>query len=98
MFRIRIHHEREVLLVASNQAQGLSTPSLPGVDLTQLQNQLVEKPLHSGAFITFSTRFPAFGDCVRLCSRWLHAHMLGDRFGHELLEYLVASLFLSPEP
>eukprot|EP00054_Salpingoeca_dolichothecata_P004849 m.32177 g.32177 ORF g.32177 m.32177 type:complete len:923 (+) comp14918_c0_seq2:977-3745(+) len=41
---------------------------------------------------------PAFAPSVRLCKRWLNAHMFADVLSDEAVEILVASVFLSPHP
>lgn len=41
----------------------------------------------------FHMKHNAYGSCVRLCKRWLNAHLLSGRYKDELVELMVAYVF-----
>jgi len=55
-------------------------------------------PVHASAVHGLSMRFPFYAPAVRLCARWVHAHLFSDVLAHEAIELIVASLFVTPAP
>jgi hypothetical protein len=53
-------------------------------------------PVHASMVHGLSMRFPAYALSVRLCARWVHAHLFSAVLAHEAIELLVASLFDRP--
>ena len=43
-------------------------------------------------------QYPAFGTGVRLCKRWVSAHLLSNHVTDEAVELMVAHLFTCPAP
>lgn len=56
------------------------------------------RPVHASAMHSFYMKYPSYGPTVRICLRWLHAHMFSDHFTLESIELLVAYLYTSPHP
>jgi U3 small nucleolar RNA-associated protein 22 len=54
------------------------------------------KPLHHNFIKALHAQHPAFGPSVRLFSTWLSGHKLSGLLAHELIELVVASVYLSP--
>ena len=53
-------------------------------------------PRHTAAMSSLAAQHPAFGATVRLCRRWVHAHLLSAALPAELVDLLVAHVFTSP--
>lgn len=48
--------------------------------------------------VRLQQEFPLFGVGVRLCKRWVSAHMLAGHVREEAVELMVAHLCLHPHP
>lgn len=110
-FRVRIAHDREVLLLEevikpSKQVQVLKQQlgNNTAQDITFLQAQQAltacqtrfdHAPAHHTAFLAFHHRIPAFGYTVRLVKRWFGAHWLSGRVREEAVELICAAVFLA---
>lgn len=42
--------------------------------------------------------WPSYGEGVKLCKKWISSHFLSNHLADEVIELLVAYLFLNPEP
>ena len=51
---------------------------------------------HAGVIATVNLRFPAYGPATQVAKRWIAAHMLSLHFNGEVIELLMAYLFLHP--
>lgn len=100
-FRIRIHHEREQTLIEKRLAEATANPKAKldaAAALAYYKRVFIKTPLHTQALQTMSTRYSAFPSTVRLVKKWFNAHLLGNHFGEELIEAIVARTFLQPQP
>ena len=65
------------------------------------KNEAAERHLicgaaHAGVIATVNLRFPAYGPATQVAKRWIAAHMLSPHFKGEVIELLMAYLFLHP--
>ena len=93
VFRLRIWHERLLPVLSAPTSSGQ-----PGLDARALEHAMQVAPLHASTVNGLSMRFPFFAPAVRLCLRWIHAHLFSGALAPEAVELLVASLFASPQP
>lgn len=91
-FRARISYDRSALLLQS-QAGGTFAGDSP-TDL--YQERFVHAPRHHNAIATLQHTFTSYSHTVRLVKRWFSSHMLSPNYPSEVLELLVASVFLDP--
>ena len=56
----------------------------------------IELGLHHHHIRGVQSRFPSFGDTVRLLSCWIAGNMLSGHLSHEVLELIVSSVYLKP--
>jgi U3 small nucleolar RNA-associated protein 22 len=101
VFRLRIHHERELQLLQSS----LADRSLSGTvrdSLTQAlsiyKREFIASTAHTTAMQTLITRFPALSLTVRLLKKWASSHLLSQHIPSEALELIAAHIFLQPLP
>ncbi|KAI8911128.1 Nrap protein [Gorgonomyces haynaldii] len=90
LFRISIYYEKEHHLLSE------ANPNL----LFDYYHQNEWLIWHSRVISNVSLRFPFYGYSVRLLKRWASSHMLMSTHGFhpQLLELLVAHVFLNPYP
>ncbi|GAA5842510.1 hypothetical protein JCM11251_004894 [Rhodosporidiobolus azoricus] len=95
-FRARVFYERSQLLLDEREEQlgetSNSSSTLSSLD-TYLQ-RFVHAPKHHAAFANLQHHFTSYSHTVRLFKRWVSAHMLSSHFSDEVLELVVASVFL----
>lgn len=94
-FRARIFYERSLLLLEEREEQlgaaaAASTPS--SIDLYSQRFEL--GPKHHAAISTLQNHFTSYSLTVRLVKRWISSHMLSNHFSDEVVELVVASVFL----
>ena len=96
-FRARIHYDR-TLLILKSRASKMGTTSEIGIDspLDLYNQRFVHAPRHHAALATLQHHFTSYSPTVRLVKRWFSAHMLSPHFPTELIELLVASVFIDP--
>ncbi|KAI5283380.1 hypothetical protein KEM54_002173, partial [Ascosphaera aggregata] len=100
-FRLRIYHEREQLLLETQ----LKNKELSSQAREELARALIlhkqcflHTARHTLAFRTLCTRYPLLSPTIRIFKRWASAHLLSPYFHEELLELLVAHVFLETAP
>jgi U3 small nucleolar RNA-associated protein 22 len=101
VFRLRIHYDREELLLEralkdkflTSQAKLETASALAGY-----KRVFLRQPAHCQALQGLATRFPAFSPSVRLVKKWFSSHLLSAHFLPALIELFVANTFTNPYP
>lgn len=100
-FRLRIHHEREETLL-DRQVKDKLLPQHAREEavssLSAYKRNFQYLPLHTQSIATHCTRFPVLSSTIRLVKMWFDRHMLSRHVSDELIELLVARIFLQPYP
>ncbi|OVA07033.1 Nrap protein [Macleaya cordata] len=91
-FRLRILHERGLSLL-SKQVGNAKTKRITSVD-----KELFIRGQHSSMINGLLGRYPIYGPVVRLAKRWISSHLFSSFLAEEVVELLVAYLFLQPLP
>ena len=42
--------------------------------------------------------WPSYGGSARLCKKWISCHLLSNHFADEIIELILVSLYINPEP
>ncbi|XP_065188804.1 nucleolar protein 6-like isoform X1 [Sycon ciliatum] len=86
----------------TTQSVGMATPASAALTvsprLTELQRHTVAMPLHTGHVHSLSQQYPAYSMTCRLAKRWLSSQLMARFFSDEIVELLVAYLFINPGP
>ncbi|GAA5910741.1 rRNA-processing protein UTP22 [Sporobolomyces salmoneus] len=93
-FRARIFYERSLLLLEEREEQMgvVASTSTSSIDLYSQRFEL--GPKHHAAISTLQNHFTSYSQTVRLVKRWISSHMLSNHFSDEIIELVVASVFL----
>lgn len=101
IFRLRIHHDRELHLLQN----ALADKSLHGATRDALASAMavhkrdfLATPAHTTALRPLMTRFPALSPAIRLLKRWSSSHLLSRHIPNETLEIITAHIFVHPAP
>lgn len=100
-FRLRIHNEREQTLLdrlIKDNATDPRTREDAIAALSSYKKSFVQLPLFSQSICTHCTRYPLLSPTIRLVKLWFDCHMLSDHISEELIELIVARVFLQPYP
>ena len=96
-FRLRIYHDREKTLLERK----LDDKTMHGFDRQEAQMALdlhirrfIHGPQHHAAIMNMHHRYTGWSPSVRLVKRWCAAHMLSLHICPEVIELLVAYVFL----
>ena len=96
-FRLRMYHDRERTLLERK----LDDKTMHGFDRQEAQMALdlhirrfVHGPQHHAAIMNMHHRYAGWSPSVRLIKRWCAAHMLSLHICPEVIELLVAHVFL----
>jgi U3 small nucleolar RNA-associated protein 22 len=96
-FRLRIYHDRERTLLERK----LDDKTMHGFDRQEAQMALdlhirrfIHGPQHHAAIMNMHHRYAGWSPSVRLVKRWCAAHMLSLHICPEVIELLVAHVFL----
>lgn len=104
-FRIRIFHDRERTLLERTIQEdapvfGTSLPQPPRrlalPALASHTRRFVHLPQHHSSIAPLHHRFPSYSSATRLLKRWFSAHMLSLHICSEVIELLMASVYLDP--
>lgn len=101
IFRLRIHHERELSLLErllKDKSYGQGRREEIAHAASTYKRNFVQDPLHSQAVRDLSTRFPLLSPSMRLIKRWRDSHLLSPHIRDELIELLTIRTFLHPYP
>ncbi|GAA6010745.1 hypothetical protein JCM11491_002926 [Sporobolomyces phaffii] len=94
-FRARIFYERSLLLLEEREEQlGSSSTSNATSSIDLYTQQFDLGPKHHAAISTLQNHFTSYSHTVRLVKRWISSHMLSNHFSDEIVELVVASVFL----
>lgn len=95
-FRARIYYERTLLLLEEREEQMGAPPTSPGVtsSIDLYHQRFVLGPKHHAAISTLQNHFTSYSHSVRLVKRWISSHMLSNHFSDEIIELVVACVFL----
>ncbi|KAG9249157.1 pre-rRNA processing protein-like protein Utp22 [Calycina marina] len=100
-FRIRIHHDREQVLLErqiKDKFIDYRTREDAVSALSEYNRICIQLPFLSQAISTHCTRFPLLSSTIRLVKQWFARHMLSNHVAEELIELLVMRAFLLPYP
>ena len=96
-FRLRIYHDRERTLLERK----LDDKTVQGFDRHEAQmaldlhvHRFIHAPQHHAAIMNMHHRYTGWSPSVRLVKRWCAAHMLSLHICPEVIELLVAHVFL----
>uniref|UniRef100_A0A1D1YCT8 Nucleolar protein 6 n=1 Tax=Anthurium amnicola TaxID=1678845 RepID=A0A1D1YCT8_9ARAE len=91
-FRLKVLHERGLKLL-TDQAGNVESKGLSTSD-----RELFLRSQHSSMINGLQGRYPVYGQVVRLGKRWITSHLFSCFLSEEVIELLVAYLFLKPFP
>ena len=100
LFRLRIYHERENPLLQGylkDKAFELGRREKLVSALSVNKRLFEHGPLHTQAVRTLCTRYPLLSPCMRLLKTWRDSHLLSSHLTDELIELIVAQVFMHPE-
>ena len=101
VFRLRIHHDRELALLGralkdkQHEARGREEIALA---TSAYKRHFIQGPLHTQATRTLCTRFPLLSPSMRLMKKWRDCHLLSSHISEELIELLTIRTFVHPYP
>lgn len=105
--RVSIYHEREQLLLQRivedpglvPSATTLPPPSkrLAKPALALHNYRFHTLPRHHAAIVALHHKYPSYSSATRLLKRWFASHMLSIQIAQELIELIMASVYLDPE-
>ena len=101
VFRLRIHHERELNLLErllENTSNIAASREEMASALSAYKRVFIQGPIHTQAIRKLSTRFPLLSPSVRLMKKWRDSHMLSGHLSDELIELLTVRTFMHPYP
>lgn len=100
-FRLRIHHEHEsgiLELSLRNKSSNLGKREDLAMALSRYKRDCLQRPLHTQAVRTLSTRFLLLSPSIRLMKKWRDSHLLSRHVSDELVELLTIRTFIAPSP
>lgn len=100
-FRLRIHHERELNLlerVLKDASHTAASREETVSALSTFKRDFIQRPIHTQAIRTLSTRFPLLSPSMRLMKKWRDFHMLSSHLSDEFIELLTVRAFVHPYP
>jgi len=99
-FHLHVQHDRERTLLerivedADTPSEKLRRIAQDAYDLHYRRYSAA--PRHHGAVITLHHMYPSFASAGRLLKRWVASHLLSSHFPEEMLELIMASVYLDP--
>ncbi|XP_077278515.1 nucleolar protein 6 Mat89Ba [Temnothorax americanus] len=98
VFRLKVAHQKEIALMKQVKENGV-IKYRDNEESIELENKLFHLPKLSSALHGLHSQQPSFGPACCLAKRWLSAQLLDDtHIPGVVIELLVASLYLAPEP
>ena len=100
VFRIRVHHERELNILQDLMKKESSSFRRVEIALaiSTYKRNFVQRSLHTEMVRTLSTRFPLLSPSIRLMKKWRDSHLLSAHIGDEIIELLTIKTFVHPHP
>ncbi|KAB1213028.1 Nucleolar protein 6 [Morella rubra] len=92
VFRLKILHERGLDLVKREIGRDQVK------QVTSADKELFVRSQHSSMINGFQGRYPVYAPVVRLAKRWVASHLFSACLVEEVVELLVAYLFVKPLP
>lgn len=100
-FRLRIHHERELSILERSlrdESSDFGKRENIVFAISTYKRDFVQRPLHTQAVRTLSTRFPLLSPSIRIMKKWRDSHLLSLHISDELVEILTIRTFVQPDP
>ncbi|KAE8395404.1 Nrap protein [Aspergillus alliaceus] len=101
IFRLRIHHDREQLLLERQLKEKAASPQAKqevAYTLSAYKRLFIQSPRLTQAIRTLCTRFPLLSPTTRLVKHWFNCHLFTSLIKEEVIELLVARVFTQPYP
>lgn len=100
IFRLRIHHERELSILQNSIKNDSSSFRRleKACAISIYKRDFLQKSPHTEIVRTLSTRFPLLSPTIRLMKKWRDSHLLSAQIGDELIELLTIQTFVHPYP
>ena len=100
VFRVQIHHERELTLLeraVKFATSGTSKESAASI-LSVHKRKYIQLPVHTQAVRSLSSRYPCLSPCIRLMKEWRNSQLLSCHVNDEVVELLTIRSFVQPYP
>ena len=100
-FRLRIHHDREIVLLDRQLKDKTADPRIreqAAIAISAHKRTFIQAPSHTQALRALCTRFPFLSPTIQLMKRWLGLHFLYPHITDQLIELLVVRTFVDPHP
>lgn len=100
-FRLRIHHERELSILERSlrdKSNDFGKREEIAFAISLYKRDFVQRPLHTQAVRTLSTRFPLLSPSIRIMKKWRDSQLLSLHISDELVEILTIRTFVQPDP
>ncbi|KAF7590172.1 hypothetical protein BBP40_003193 [Aspergillus hancockii] len=101
VFRLRIHHDREQVLLERQLKDKRASPQAKqevAYTLSTYKRLFVQSPRLTQAIRSLCTRFPLLSPTIRLVKDWFNCHLFTGHINEELVELLVVRAFTQPYP
>ncbi|KAB8076695.1 Nrap protein [Aspergillus leporis] len=101
VFRLRIHHDREQILLERQLKEKEVSPQAKqevAYALSAYKRLFIQSPRLTQAIRTLCTRFPLMSPTIRLVKDWFNSHLFTCHINEELVELLVVRVFTQPYP
>lgn len=101
VFRVRIHHDREQILLErqlKDKDIGPRTREEVAYALSAYKRLFIQSPRLTQAIRALCTRFPLLSPTIRLVKHWFNSHLLGAHINEEVIELLTTRVFTQPHP
>ncbi|RAQ44003.1 pre-rRNA processing protein Utp22 [Aspergillus flavus] len=101
IFRLRIHHDREQLLLErqlKEKGASLQVKQEAAYTLSAYKRLFIQSPRLTQAIRTLCTRFPLLSPTIRLVKHWFNCHLFTGHVNEEVIELVVARVFTQPYP
>ncbi|KAL8656226.1 MAG: hypothetical protein Q9226_002739 [Calogaya cf. arnoldii] len=101
VFRLKIYHEHEISMLekALNGRMPCSSPKEEiALAISEHKRKFIQRPTHTQAVTTLSTRFPLLSQTMRLLKKWRDCHLLSSHLADELIELIAIRTFIHPYP
>jgi U3 small nucleolar RNA-associated protein 22 len=99
-FHLHVYHDRERTLL-ERMIEDADTPTEKMRRVAQDAydvhfRRFTAAPRHHGAIVTLHHMYPSFASASRLLKRWVSSHLLSAHLPEEMLELIMASVYLDP--
>ncbi|CAJ0827726.1 12110_t:CDS:10, partial [Entrophospora sp. SA101] len=101
VFRCRIQHEREMILLdqgIKNKKSSIIEKEAYTKALSNYKYLFIQVPSHSAQIQTLCNKNPSLSLTIRLAKRWFSVHLLSSHVLQEFIEILCAFVFLDSNP